>query len=205
MGRPPPDLIQRGRWHTPATAAPQPARPGPHRLHPPGHPHAARTGKWQRPPGAAVPASARRPPENSRSDQRRAREKPSPDCRGRRCIKDPLGGSGPPIVYNRRFRERYGFRAAVAESVDAPGLGPGAERREGSSPFGRTRTGITPPVGSACAIPVSIFGHRAGARAPNPGNPEPVRQQCRLPVSDRKRELSTWPLNLNRPARSNVA
>ena len=28
--------------------------------------------------------------------------------------------------------------AAVAELVDAPGLGPGAARREGSSPFGRT-------------------------------------------------------------------
>jgi len=62
-----------------------------------------------------------------------------------------------------------------------------------------------PPVGSACANPASSVGRRAGARTPNPGNPEPVRQQCRLPVSDRKRELSTWPLNLNRPALSNVA
>jgi hypothetical protein len=37
--------------------------------------------------------------------------------------------------------------AAVAELVDAPGLGPGAARREGSSPFGRTRR-VSPPAGS---------------------------------------------------------
>ena len=38
--------------------------------------------------------------------------------------------------------------AAVAELVDAPGLGPGAARREGSSPFGRTSFGSTPePAG----------------------------------------------------------
>ena len=34
--------------------------------------------------------------------------------------------------------ESRAFDAAVAELVDAPGLGPGAARREGSSPFGRT-------------------------------------------------------------------
>ncbi|MEY2717006.1 MAG: hypothetical protein RL539_38 [Pseudomonadota bacterium] len=41
--------------------------------------------------------------------------------------------------YGRDVEDSYTTPwAAVAELVDAPGLGPGAERREGSSPFGRT-------------------------------------------------------------------
>jgi hypothetical protein len=38
----------------------------------------------------------------------------------------------------RHRLESWAFDAAVAELVDAPGLGLGAARREGSSPFGRT-------------------------------------------------------------------
>jgi hypothetical protein len=42
------------------------------------------------------------------------------------------------FVYNGRLTEHRCSCAAVAELVDAPGLGPGAARCEGSSPFGRT-------------------------------------------------------------------